>query len=268
MTIPGNPPPRRKSTSTYGKFPTDITRQTYVAVQESTRVDRGVHKMIPAVPQSSEGDEITTDSMHYATKGTKYNLVSNLAYMYHSFFPVTYQVGANYGVNTHKARKQDICLAKYAFETANDMKTVGNCYTGVKYAFWNAGIINDYADMPPGSAKDSIPYFRSHPDQFEEVHCSKESLRFLPAGHIIVYTKEGHDGHIAITNGNGQEMSDSTDNMAWLVDKGEGASFVVFKLTDKWKYNKTTKKLEFKQPMLDSNLNVPKYKGLEPNFIA
>ena len=36
---------------------------------------------------------------------------------------------------------------------------------------------------------------------------------------IIVYSKSGEDGHIAITNGKGQEMSDCTDNMKWLENK-------------------------------------------------
>lgn len=64
---------------------------------------------------------------------------------------------------------------------------------------------------------------------------------------IIVYSKYGEDGHIAITNGKGQEMSDCTDNMKWLEKQGKGASFKVFKLTDNWVYNEQSKKLEFKK---------------------
>lgn len=100
----------------------------------------------------------------------------------------------------------------------------------------------------PDSAKDSITYFESNKDKFEKVEVTKDKLASLPAGMIIVYTKNGMDGHIAVTNGNGQEMSDCTDNMKWLDAKGEGASFVVYKLTDNWSYDEKTKKLKFTAP--------------------
>ncbi len=268
MTIPGNPPPKTRTTNTQRRFPTDMTRQTYVAVPESTRVATMVPGRLPVAKPRDDGDTITTDSTHSASISTKLDPISNASYLYHSLFPTTYQVGKNLGVNTDRARKSDICLAKYAVDTANDMRTVGNCYTGVKYALWNAGVINDYGDMPQGSAKNSIPYFRSHPDRFEEVHCSAKDLKYLPAGYIVVYTKEGYDGHIAITNGFGQEMSDSTDNMAWLEDKGQGAEFVVFRLTNNWKYNEKTKKLDFKPPVVDSRPNIPARPGGTHTFIT
>ena len=40
-------------------------------------------------------------------------------------------------------------------------------------------------------------------------------------------------------------MSSSTDNMGWLDYKGKEAQYVVYELTDGWKYNVHTKKLEF-----------------------
>lgn len=268
MTIPGNPPPKTRTTNTQRRFPTDMTRQTYVAVPESTRVSTRVPERIPATQPINDSDTITTDSAHNASTRTKLDPVSNVSYLYHSLFPTTYRVEKNLGVNPDRATRADICLAKYAVDTANYMKTVGNCYTGVKYTLWNAGIINDYGDMPKGSAKDSIPYFRAHPDRFEEVHCSEKDLKYLPAGCIVIYTKEGFDGHIAITNGFGQEMSDSTDNMAWLEDKGQGAEFVVFRLTNNWKYNDATKKLEFRPPVIDSRPNIPERPENSRSFVT
>lgn len=156
-----------------------------------------------------------------------------------------YKIEDNYGVNSKGATNAEICLAKYATAVAQDAESLGACYTGVKYSLLNAGIIDDYGDMPKGKAVDSIPYFENNPDKFKAVECSADDLKNLPAGHIIVYYKDGLSGHIAITNGNGQEMSDSTDNMGWLEQKGEGANFKVFKLTDNWQYNSDTRKLVF-----------------------
>lgn len=159
----------------------------------------------------------------------------------------------NAGINCRNSRKADICLAKYAFLVADELNGMNGCYTAVKHALLNAGIIDDYADMPKGSAKDSITYFEEHPEKFKKLDIKKEDLFSLPAGRIIVYTKEGKDGHIAITNGMGQEMSDCTDNMKWLEEHGNGANFTVYELTENWEYNPITKKLEFKENYIDKS---------------
>ena len=152
----------------------------------------------------------------------------------------------NVGVNCGKgATNEEICLAKYALAVANEMDTYGQCYTGAKYALWNAGVINDYKDMPGKVASKAKEYFDAHPEKFKKIDVKPEELKNLPAGKIIIYSKAGFLGHIAITNGNGQEMSDCTDNMEWLKEKGEGAEFVVYELSDGWKYNPETQKLEF-----------------------
>lgn len=41
-------------------------------------------------------------------------------------------------------------------------------------------------------------------------------------------------------------MSDCADNMKWLEQHGDGTSFAVYRLTDKWQYNSDNMKLEFK----------------------
>ena len=156
-----------------------------------------------------------------------------------------YKAEYNMGINGSNARESDICLARYSQKAASDIDEMNGCYTGVKYALWNSGVIKDYADMPKGSAYRAAEYFDAHPDQFKKLDVQADDLQKLPAGRIIVYKQDGEHGHIAITNGNGQEMSDCTDNMKWLESHGKNATFSVYELTDNWKYNPDTKKLEF-----------------------
>jgi len=178
----------------------------------------------------------------------KVSPINNLSSFYHKHLTSVYKSEDNKGINKRGASKAEICLAMYSKEVADEIDTVGACYTGVKYALWSAGVINDYGDMPKGSAHDSLSYFNSHPDRFKKLNVKREDLTKLPAGKIIVYTKNGENGHIAITNGNGQEMSDCTDNMKWLEKQGAGANYTVYELTDGWSYNQQTRKLEFHQP--------------------
>lgn len=214
-----------------------------VAVAESTRVTRPQHNL-----ERKIGPEFTPIGEVHVPDSVKYSPTGNISYLYFNYFSGVYKAVDNKGINSKNSRQIDVCLAKYSKAVADELSTGGACYTGVKWAFVNAGILDDYGDMPKGSAHDAIPYFEEHKDKFEKVDVKKEDLSKLPAGMIIVYTKEGTDGHIAITNGNGQEMSDCTDNMKWLEAKGEGASFVVYKLTDNWTYNSETKKLSFNPP--------------------
>lgn len=214
-----------------------------VAVAESTRVTLPKREYTRRVDTNFTpiGEVHVPDSLKYSPKG-------NLAYLYFNIFSSVYKAEENKGINSKNTRQIDVCLAKYSEKVAEKIGTGGACYTGVKWAFVNAGILNDYGEMPKGSAHDSIPYFEANKDKFEKVNVKKEDLSKLPAGMIVVYTKEGTDGHIAITNGNGQEMSDCTDNMKWLEAKGKGSNFVVYKLTDNWSYDSKTKKLKFTPP--------------------
>lgn len=218
-------------------------RDIQPAVRESTRVATPfAYKKIEA-PQNF----VAINDVH-VSDSAKYSITHNLESLWFKIRGGKYKIEDNKGVNHKNARQTDICLAKYASKVAEEIDTGGACYTGVKWAFVNAGIINDYNEMPKGSAKDAIPYFEKNKDKFEKVNVKREDLSKLPAGMIVVYTKDGLDGHIAITNGNGQEMSDCTDNMKWLDNKGNDADFVVYKLTDNWKYDNETKKLKFIPP--------------------
>lgn len=179
-------------------------------------------------------------------------LKGGLKHMASSFYFDHYDVGSSKGINTKTTSdKEDVFLARNASRIAEKMETVGNCYTGTKYALLDAGVIDKYSDMPKGSAKDANTYFTSKPEKFQKItkadgsNFTTADLEKLPAGHILVFSKPGTHGHIAITNGNGQGMSDSFDNMKWLDEKGSGANVSVFKLTDGWKYDPSTKKLTF-----------------------
>ncbi|MDD3593673.1 MAG: hypothetical protein PHX18_03495 [Candidatus Gastranaerophilales bacterium] len=164
----------------------------------------------------------------------------------------TYALEKTKGINFETCSDyEDLILAKNAQRIAAYFKTAGNCYTGAKHALLTSGVIKDYGDMPLGIASNAVKYFERHNDKFQEIlsktgkNLTPEELRALPAGHIVVYSKEGLPGHIAVTNGRGQGMSDSFDNMRWVEEHGEGAAFRVFKLTEGWFFNPKTKALEF-----------------------
>ncbi len=185
-----------------------------------------------------------------ATTGCRWDIGNTLTKWGNNLTPskfLTYEVVPNKGVNTNGARKTDICLANYSQKVADDISTLGACYTGVKRALWQSGVVPEYKTMPGSKAHQATEYFDSHPEQFKKLKdVTAEGLKKLPAGRIIVYKKDGETGHIAITNGYGQETSDCTDNMKWLEAKGKGSTYSAYELTDRWQYNPQSKKLEFK----------------------
>ncbi len=157
-----------------------------------------------------------------------------------------YKTETNEGINEEddRASDADIYLAKYSKEIADYLETMSYCYTGVKHAFLSAGVIDNYKDMPKGNAKEAKNYFEKNPEKFKQVEIDKDELKQLPAGRIIVYSHKTLPGHIAITNGLGQEMSDHTGNMKWLDEHPDG-DFDVYELSDNWKVDYKTKKLYF-----------------------
>lgn len=228
-----------------GRSTNIYSRDNYQCLPDCCRVDTGLLKF--RTKSNVKPEIVPIGTIKEIPDSVKYSVTNNLSSFYFKHISQQYQSVQNKGINYKGARKIDICLAKYSKAIANEIDTVGACYTGVKYAFWSAGVISDYGDMPKGTASDSLKYFKNNKDKFKEVNVKRDDLTKLPAGMIIVYSKSGEDGHIAITNGKGQEMSDCTDNMRWLEKQGKGASFKVFKLTDNWVYNEQSKKLEFKK---------------------
>lgn len=220
-----------------------VKPEKYVCVAESCAVRHTNASNVRLAPES-----VPIGDIKHIPDSITLNPKNQLARFYNGLNFGDYKVVANKGISYNNARDIDICLAKYAKKVAEEMDVSSQCYTGVKYTLWSAGVISDYADMPRGGASQAKNYFDAHPDQFKKLNISANDLKSLPAGVIIVYNKKGKDGHIAITNGKGQEMSDSTDNMGWLNKHGKGASFTAYKLTDNWQYNRETKKLEFHSP--------------------
>ncbi len=209
----------------------------YTCKQESTQVKR---KPLPKFNTIQTGDiaEIPDSIL--------YNPIYKSQYLFLKNFPnLKFKVEDNKGINKKNATKEDVCLALYGKKVADKISNVGACYTGVKKAMQSSGIIKNYDEMPRGEAKDSIKYFDKHPEKFKKINVAKKDLKNLPAGRIVVYTNKNDAGHIIITNGNGQGMSSATDNMGWLDYKGKDAKYVVYELTDNWKYNPATKKLSF-----------------------
>ena len=224
------------------RIPPQTERGVYICPSESTRIDANRYKEWDiTLPYVLRGDTVETPL------SVIYNPVYKISYAVLKYGNFKYKVEDNKGVNRTNASNEDVCLAIYSQAIADEISNVGACYTGVKKAFLSSGIIDNYDDMPRGEAKESIRYFDAHPEKFKKITISKEGLKNLPAGRIIVFTKDGEAGHICITNGNGQGMSSSTDNLGWLDAKGDGASYVVYELTDGWKYDRATRKLVFNE---------------------
>ncbi len=169
--------------------------------------------------------------------------------------------GVNLNTTSGRIRKQNEALALAAAEVVKknpENINSGNCLTGVKTAFKNAGI--DVSDM---SKYGSVPkfaknWFDAHPEMFTPVEyietgndtarkINSSDINSLPAGYVVVFIPEGgkyesEAGHIVITNGYGQGLSDTTDNLGWGIysnhkaesGKGEHGTFKVYKLSDNW----------------------------------
>lgn len=169
--------------------------------------------------------------------------------------------GVNLLTTSGRISKQNEALTFAAAEVVKKNReniNTGNCLTGVKAAFTKAGI--DVSDMPEyGSVpKFAKNWFEAHPEMFtpvEYVETGEETARkinlsdinTLPAGYVVIFIPEEgmyeeEAGHIVITNGYGQGLSDATDNLGWGIysnnrtesGKGEHGTFKVYKLSDNW----------------------------------
>lgn len=219
----------------------------YVAFPDSCAVSKP-QPMILNVVQLDLSKQVEIGNLHEIPDSVKHGFKYKISNWYLRNISAIYKVEDNKGINysDKRARVIDVCLAKYSQKVAQEMNVSSACYTGVKHALWASGVLDDYSDMPRGSAYKAANYFNAHPEKFERLDVEQKDLKNLQAGCIIVYQKNGFDGHVAITNGYGQEMSDCTDNMKWVERRKEGATFTVYRLTDGWQYDKTTKKLKFR----------------------
>ena len=199
-----------------------------------------------------QGDSTSKDvdigGIHHISPLVKYDVYNNLSQLFRRYIAKTYKSVDNIGINIYdpRARDIDIALAKYAQKVAEEINTTSGCYTGFKHSLLASGVLKDYGEMPKGEANIATEYFDSHPEKFTKLLVAPEQIRHLPAGHIIIYKHRGLAGHAAITTGYAQGMSDCTDNMKWLEWKGlKDSTVCVYKLSDGWRFNPDTKKLEF-----------------------
>lgn len=218
----------------------DEPKRDYTCVAESTKIDLPVIDFLEI-----KEEQVKIGEIEAIPDSVLYDPIKKAKYCFLQVWPGKFQVVDNLGVCKKNASTEDQCLAKYSAAVADKISNIGSCYTGVKKSFLSAGIIDNYDDMPRGDAKDSIPYFDSHPERFKKIEVSKDGIKNLPAGRICVCTNGDKAGHIFVTNGYKQGMSSATDNLGWLDAEGDSAQYVVYELTDKWKYNPETLKLEF-----------------------
>ncbi len=101
-------------------------------------------------------------------------------------------------------------LADTAEKTAKNLNKSGKCYQGVKLALLKTGLTEKYNyEIYGNSAYMAADQLASH-SSFAEVKKTKEQLKTLPKGAIVVWgkTNESPHGHISISLGNGKEASD------------------------------------------------------------
>ncbi len=91
----------------------------------------------------------------------------------------------------------------------------GLCFRGVKHHLRQVGV-----NLHGGSAFMAADQLARHP-RFQEIRVSRDQLRSLPAGAIVVWDKDPSNrsrnggkehGHISIADGRGHEFSDKPRN--------------------------------------------------------
>lgn len=103
-------------------------------------------------------------------------------------------------------------LAKVAYKNASERNTVGWCMRGARTSMEKANLSN--GEIRAASACQSEAILRNHKN-FKQVDISREDLKNLPAGCVVVWgASQGHQhGHIAITLGDGREASDHVQKL-------------------------------------------------------
>lgn len=85
----------------------------------------------------------------------------------------------------------------------------GYCYRGVKHHLRRVGV-----NLTGGSAYQAADQLAQRPDKFREVQVSRDQLRSLPPGAVVVWNRSRGrpHGHISIATGDGREASDKIRN--------------------------------------------------------
>ena len=97
----------------------------------------------------------------------------------------------------------------------------GYCYRGVKHHLRQVGV-----NLTGGSAYQAADQLAQRPDRFREVSVSRDQLRQLPPGAVVVWNRSSGKphGHISIATGDGREASDKIRNQI----TNRAASYRVF----------------------------------------
>lgn len=95
-------------------------------------------------------------------------------------------------------------IANNAAQTANNMSSTGYCYRGVANTLSKSGV--NLSGMSAYMGADQL----ARSPKFKEATVSRNDLKSLPAGAVVVWDKcPGHQhGHISIALGDGREASD------------------------------------------------------------
>lgn len=135
-------------------------------------------------------------------------------------------------------------LVRGARQAANDLRSVGKCMKGVRMAFDNIGLPlrnPDGSNIVSAYQAANILARPPYSDRFSElVPATKEDLRNLPAGAVIVWDRNPDPakraanpnngfthGHIAVATGDGYEISDHVQAMT-MNTNGRYGGFRVF----------------------------------------
>ena len=96
-------------------------------------------------------------------------------------------------------------IAQSAYQTANELGTTGWCAKGVRMALERIGI-NGIGAASAYMVADKL----AGDQRFREVQCTRDQLKSLPPGAIVVWGRtDAHPhGHISIALGDGREASD------------------------------------------------------------
>ena len=117
--------------------------------------------------------------------------------------------------------KMSNALANIAYQHASNKDTRHKCLQGVRESLTQKGLVNGSMG---GSAYQSADVLAKNKN-FKEVAVSRNDLRNLPAGCVVVWDKnyigtKSSDvhGHIAITTGDGGEASDHVSNRLYMLN--------------------------------------------------
>lgn len=139
-------------------------------------------------------------------------------------------ITTNFNTNTSLASLKNVysaemgnTFANIAHKNARSIGTTGWCLRGVQKALERAGL---HRGGSMGASAYQAVGNLSNNKNFKQVQVTRNDLKDLPAGCIIVWAKTSKNphGHIAVTLGNGKEASDHVQSLI----TNRNASFSVY----------------------------------------